>query len=90
MKSFAHLLNEINEGSTHAALSADMSELLRTVQATGRAGKLTARLKYRLSAGGVKFWYELERPERAIEDAFAGYVNTVREKSDYTVLIGKA
>ena len=56
----------------------------------GEGYKLTARLKYRLSAGGVKFWYELERPERAIEDAFAGYVNTVREKSGYTVLIGKA
>lgn len=45
MKSFAQLLNEINEGSTHAALSADMAELLRTVQATGRAGKLTVTVK---------------------------------------------
>lgn len=45
MKSFAHLLNEINEGSTHAALSADMAELLRTVQSTGRAGKLTVTVK---------------------------------------------
>lgn len=55
----------------------------------GDGYKLTARLKYRLASGGVKFWYELERPERAIEDAFTGYVNTVREKSGYTVLIGK-
>lgn len=55
----------------------------------GEGYKLTARLKYRLAGGGVKFWYELERPERAIEDAFAGYVATVREKSGYTVLIGK-
>lgn len=55
----------------------------------GDGYKLTARLKYRLAAGGVKFWYELERPERAVEDAFAGYVATVREKSGYTVLIGK-
>lgn len=55
----------------------------------GEGYKLTARLKYRLASGGVKFWYELERPERAIEDAFTGYVNTVREKSGYTVLIGK-
>lgn len=45
MKSFAHLLNEINEGSTHAALSADMAELFRTVQITGRAGKLTVTVK---------------------------------------------
>lgn len=45
MKSFAHLLHEINEGSTHAALSGDLAELLRTVQVTGRAGKLTVTIK---------------------------------------------
>ena len=45
MKSFAHLLNKINEGSTHAALTQDMADLLRTVQTTGRAGKLTITLK---------------------------------------------
>ena len=56
----------------------------------GGGYKLTARLKYRLASGSVKFWYELERPERAVEDAFSGYVEMVREKSDYTVLIGKA
>lgn len=56
----------------------------------GGGYKIVARLKYRLASGGVKFWYELERPERAIEDAFAGYVDTVREKSGYAVLIGKA
>ena len=54
----------------------------------GDAYKLTARLKYRLHGGSVKFWYELDRPERAIEDAFTGYVATVREKSGYRVLIG--
>lgn len=55
----------------------------------GDGYKLTARLKYRLASGGVKFWYELERPERAIDDAFAGYVTHVREHSGYVVLIGK-
>lgn len=55
----------------------------------GGGYKLIARLKYRIAGGSVKFWYELERPERAVEDAFAGYVATVREKSGYTVLIGK-
>lgn len=56
----------------------------------GDAYKLTARLKYRLGGGSVKFWYELERPERAVEDAFSGYVAEVREKSGYAVLVGKA
>lgn len=55
----------------------------------GEGYKLTARLKYRINSGAVKFWYELERPERAVEDAFTGYVQEVREKSGYTVLIGK-
>jgi uncharacterized protein YfdQ (DUF2303 family) len=56
----------------------------------GEGYRLRARLKYRLLGGSVKFWYELDRPERAIEDAFAGYVNEVREKSGYRVLIGQA
>lgn len=56
----------------------------------GEGYRLKARLKYRLAGGGVKFWYELDRPERAIEDAFAGYVETLREKSGYQVLIGSA
>ncbi len=57
----------------------------------GEGYALTARLKYRLNGGSVKFHYELERPERAVEDAFTGYVNQVREHdSAYTVLVGKA
>ncbi|MFZ4626658.1 MAG: DUF2303 family protein [Rhodoferax sp.] len=56
----------------------------------GEGYKLKARLKYRLNAGSVKFWYELDRPERAVEDAFAGYVQQVREQSGYTVLVGSA
>ncbi len=45
MKSFSHQLTELNEGSIHAALTADFAELLRTVQATGRAGSLTLKVK---------------------------------------------
>lgn len=47
-----------------------------------------ARLKYRLHTGGVKFWYELDRAERAVEDAFKGYVDQLSETSGYTVLLG--
>jgi uncharacterized protein YfdQ (DUF2303 family) len=54
---------------------------------TGYAIK--ARLKYRLNSGALKFWYELDRVERALEDAFAGYVEKASE-SQYTVLHGKA
>ena len=54
----------------------------------GDGYKLKARLKYRLHSGQIKFWFELDRPERSIEDAFAGYVATLREKSGYQVLLG--
>lgn len=55
----------------------------------GDAYKIKARLKYRLGAGKIKFWYELDRIENAIEDAFKDYVKKA-EESGYTVLIGKA
>jgi uncharacterized protein YfdQ (DUF2303 family) len=55
----------------------------------GGGYKLRARLKYRLNSGTVKFWYELDRPERAVEDAFAGYV-TELSSSGYAVLLGVA
>lgn len=56
----------------------------------GAGYKIVARLKYRLNGGSVKFWYELDRPERSVEDAFAEYVEKVRETSGYLVLIGNA
>ncbi|MDC8756230.1 DUF2303 family protein [Janthinobacterium fluminis] len=54
----------------------------------GQGYKIKARLKYRLAGGKVKFWYELDRAENAVEDAFADYVAVARE-SGFTVLIGK-
>lgn len=55
----------------------------------GAGYKLKARLKYRLASGKVTFHYELDRPELSIDDAFADYVETLRDTSGYTVLIGK-
>ena len=54
----------------------------------GDGYKIRARLKYRLGGGKVKFWYELDRPENVIEDAFKAYLDVARE-TGYTVLIGK-
>jgi uncharacterized protein YfdQ (DUF2303 family) len=54
----------------------------------GEAYKVRARLKYRLMAQKVKFWYELDRAENAIEDAFQEYINQARENG-FTTLIGK-
>lgn len=50
---------------------------------------LRARLKYRMHSGSVKFWYELDRHERALEDAFTGYVEKAKD-AGYTVLLGQA
>jgi len=54
----------------------------------GDGYKVRARLKYRLGGGKLKFWYELDRAENAIEDAFQAYVNHARENG-FTVLLGK-
>ena len=57
MKSFNLLLTELNDGSTHAGLTSDIAELLRTVQATGKGGSLTLKIKVspamRSEGGGV-------------------------------------
>ncbi|MDY7537653.1 DUF2303 family protein [Undibacterium sp. 5I1] len=54
----------------------------------GSGYKLRARLKYRLGGGKVKFWYELDRADNAIEDAFKDYITKAAD-SGYTVLLGK-
>lgn len=54
----------------------------------GDGYKVRARLKYRLGGGKVKFWYELDRVENAIEDAFKAYVDQARD-SGFPVLLGK-
>ena len=76
MKAFSLFIVELNEGSTHAALSADLAELLRTVQNTGRAGSLTLKVKVapatRTNSGSVDKVtvtadrkLELPKPEQA-------------------------
>jgi len=54
----------------------------------GDGYKIRARLKYRLGGGKLKFWYELDRADNAIEDAFQAYIDQARENG-FTVLIGK-
>ena len=54
----------------------------------GSGYKLRARLKYRLGGGKAKFWYELDRAENAIEDAFKDYITKAAE-AGYTILLGK-
>lgn len=44
-KPFTLFLAEVNDGNTGAALTADLAELLATVQRTGRSGSLTLKVK---------------------------------------------
>lgn len=44
-KAFTVVLNDLNDGSTHAALTADFAELLKSVQNMGRAGSMTLKIK---------------------------------------------
>lgn len=44
-KSFTLFINELNDGSTHASLTAKLKELLQTVQSTGKGGALVATIK---------------------------------------------
>lgn len=45
MKSFNLFLADLNDGLTHTGLTADLHELVQTVQSTGRAGSMTLKIK---------------------------------------------
>ena len=54
----------------------------------GEGYAIRARLKYRLQSGKVRFWYELDRVENAVDDAFNGYIEQLKE-CGYTILLGQ-
>ena len=57
----------------------------------GDGYRIRARLKYRLTSGNIKFWYELDRPENALEDAFSEYIAKVQAMEyGYKLLYGRA
>jgi len=55
----------------------------------GQPYRMMARLRYRLSGGKLVFWYELARPDAVFDDAFAGALDEVREKTALPVFLGK-
>ena len=87
---------EYTENLTTTAGGAAAMEVPRTFSIGARLFKggagyrINARLKLRVGGGKVKFWYELDRPHLALEEAFKGYVDQVRSTGSYTVLHGKA
>lgn len=55
----------------------------------GQPYRMMARLRYRISGGKLVFWYELARPDAVFDDAFAGALEEVREKTALPVFLGK-
>ena len=53
MKSYAIVLQELNDGMVNSGATADLAELLRTVQHTGRGGTLTLKLKVASASKGA-------------------------------------
>lgn len=52
MKAFNQFLVDLNDGSTHSGLTADLTELLQAVQNTGRGGSLTLKIKIASASKG--------------------------------------
>lgn len=52
MKAFSLFLAELNDGSTHAALTGDLQELFQQVKSTGRSGSLTLKIKIASASKG--------------------------------------
>lgn len=50
---------------------------------------MTARLRWRIERGALQIGYTLLRPDRVMQDAFAGLVAKVRDQVEVQVLIGE-
>lgn len=48
-----------------------------------------ARLKYQLKAGRVDFWYELNRPDKVLEDAAKTLTAAIQDKTGFPIFHGK-
>lgn len=55
----------------------------------GAAYMLEARLKYKLNAGRLSFWYELIRPDKVLEDAARTITAKIQEATGFPMYHGK-
>jgi hypothetical protein len=58
------------------------------VFAKGEYYRIAARLRYRKTAEGVKFWYDLWRPDLSFDHAFTEAVGKVDAATPATVFFG--
>lgn len=56
----------------------------------GDAYQVRAFLRYRIdrNTGGITFWYELQRPDRVLEDACKATIESIRAKTGMPVIFG--
>lgn len=56
----------------------------------GSAYQVEAALRYRIdrNTGEIKFWYELQRPDRVLEDAAKEIIDSIRTKTGFPVIFG--
>jgi uncharacterized protein YfdQ (DUF2303 family) len=54
----------------------------------GAAYQVEARLKYRLNAGKLSFWYELNRPDKVLEDAAKTLTTTIQSATGFPLFHG--
>lgn len=50
---------------------------------------IEARLKYQLKGGKVDFWYELNRPDKVLEDAAKMLTVTIKSETGFPLFHGK-
>jgi len=55
----------------------------------GTAYMIEARLKYQLKAGKVDFWYELNRPDKVLEDAAKTLTANIKDATGFPMFHGK-
>lgn len=56
----------------------------------GTGYEVRAFLRYRIdrNSGGITFWYELQRPDRVLEDATKALIEAIRGKTGFPVIFG--
>lgn len=56
----------------------------------GSAYQIEATLRYRIdrNTGEIKFWYELQKPDRILEDAAKETIEAIRTKTGFPVIFG--
>ncbi|MXS84328.1 DUF2303 family protein [Nitrosomonas oligotropha] len=55
----------------------------------GTAYRIDARLRYRVTQGVLKFWYELIRPDKVIEDATKTMIEKIKSETGVPLYFGK-